>query len=85
MSLEIPPGTDLSKVPLLPNPDGSPPNFVNPPSLKVATYSVSVILMVATIGLVLLRLRTNLKLHKKFGVDDCESPCPHKRSCRSNY
>ncbi|KAI0114414.1 hypothetical protein GGR51DRAFT_504273 [Nemania sp. FL0031] len=70
MSAELPPGTDLSQIPVVPNPDGSPPNFVDPPTLNGATIAVSTILLAASTTLVPLRLRTNLKLHGKFAIDD---------------
>lgn len=70
MSAETPSTVDLSTIPLLANPDGSPPNFVDPPSLKATTYTVTIILMVASFMLVSLRLRANLKLYHKFAIDD---------------
>ncbi|KAI0842312.1 hypothetical protein F5Y06DRAFT_257278 [Hypoxylon sp. FL0890] len=70
MSMELPPGVDLTKIPLLPNPDGSPPNFDNPPSLRVTTYAVTIILMTATFILVSLRFRMNIKIYHKFALDD---------------
>ncbi|KAI0890677.1 uncharacterized protein GGS22DRAFT_194594 [Annulohypoxylon maeteangense] len=70
MSVEIPPGTDPSQTPLFVNPDGSPPNFDNPPSLKVVTYAVTIILIVTSFLLVLSRLRIHLKVHGKFAYDD---------------
>ncbi|KAI1120566.1 hypothetical protein F5Y10DRAFT_258125 [Nemania abortiva] len=70
MSAEIPPGTDLSQIPILANPDGSPPNFINPPSLGGVTIAVSTILLAASTILVPLRLRTNRKICRKFAVDD---------------
>ncbi|KAJ2995732.1 hypothetical protein NUW58_g1189 [Xylaria curta] len=70
MSAEIPLGTDLSQIPLLPNPDGSPPNFIDPPSLEGVTVAVSTILLVVSTILVPLRLRTNYKIYGKFAYDD---------------
>ncbi|KAI1754032.1 hypothetical protein F4782DRAFT_494801 [Xylaria castorea] len=70
MSAEIPPGTDLSQIPLLPNPDGSPPNFIDPPSLEGVTIAVSTILLAASTILVPLRLRTNHKIYGRFAFDD---------------
>ncbi|KAI1475140.1 hypothetical protein F4774DRAFT_398150 [Daldinia eschscholtzii] len=68
--MDVPPGTDLTKVPLLPNPDGSPPNFDNPVSLTLATYSVTIILVVISSVLVLLRVHAHMKAYKKLGLDD---------------
>lgn len=70
--MEIPPGTDLSQIPFVANPDGSPPNFVDPPSLKAVTYAVTIILMVISFLLVLFRVRIHLAGHSKFAFDDCE-------------
>jgi hypothetical protein len=71
MSLEIPPGVDLSKVPMLPNPNGTPPNFENSTSLKPVTWSVTIFLIVWSTFCVLLRLHTNYRMHKKLATDDC--------------
>ncbi|OTA92255.1 hypothetical protein M434DRAFT_32044 [Hypoxylon sp. CO27-5] len=70
MSVEIPPGTNLSRIPFVANPDGSPPNFVNPPSLKAVTYAVTIVLMVISFLLVLFRVRVQLKGHAKLAFDD---------------
>lgn len=72
MTSQLLPGADLTKTPLLPNPNGSPPNFDDPPSLKAATYSVTLIVITLSLALLALRLRTNLKIHKKLATDDCE-------------
>ncbi|KAI1653885.1 hypothetical protein F4813DRAFT_242352 [Daldinia decipiens] len=69
--MEIPPGTDLTKVPLLPNPDGSPPNFDNPVSLKATTFSVTIILVATSSVLVLLRVKAHSKIYKGLALDDC--------------
>lgn len=67
----IPPGTDLSTIPLAPNPNGSPPNFVDPPSLANTILGVAIPLMVISTILVGIRLATNFKNTRKLGLDDC--------------
>ncbi|KAH6641949.1 hypothetical protein C7974DRAFT_301211 [Boeremia exigua] len=66
----IPPGTDLSRVPLMPNPNGDPPNFVNPPSLYSAGLGVGVTLMIMSGIMLVFRLAMNIKLSKKLCLDD---------------
>ncbi|KAI1199745.1 hypothetical protein F5X97DRAFT_341494 [Nemania serpens] len=70
MSAEFPFGTDLSQIPLMPNPDGSPPNFIDPPSLKGVTIAVSTILLSASAIIVPLRLQTNHKIYSRLAYDD---------------
>ncbi|KAI1209701.1 uncharacterized protein F4807DRAFT_460448 [Annulohypoxylon truncatum] len=70
MFMEIPPGADLSQIAFIANPDGSPPNFVDPPSLKAVTCAVIIILMVISFLMVLFRIRMNLKGQEKFTYDD---------------
>lgn len=72
MSMGIPPGADLSKIPLLPNPDGSPSNFDDPPNLTTETYSVTILLMVISTVILPLRLHANFKTYRKLAIDDCE-------------
>ncbi|KAJ4368376.1 hypothetical protein N0V83_006733 [Neocucurbitaria cava] len=55
-SLAIPPGVDLTKVPLAANPSGAPPNFVDSPSLAAVTYGMTCTMMVLAYSLVALRL-----------------------------
>ncbi|KAF2114937.1 hypothetical protein BDV96DRAFT_646803 [Lophiotrema nucula] len=66
----IPPGTDLSKVPLGVNPNGDPPNFVDPPSLTVGVQSVGITLAVTTLIFLVLRLRNYTKLNHGLVLDD---------------
>jgi hypothetical protein len=71
----IPPGADLSKIPLAKNPDGSPPNFMDPPSLVAEAYSVILILMITSFTIMALRLYSNILSHRKLLVDDCKLYC----------
>lgn len=73
MSLAIPPGTDLSKVPLAPNPSGAPPNFVDPPSLANISYGLVSAMLVLSSVLVILRVLSGLKKDRWLKVDDCKS------------
>ena len=72
MSLEIPPGMDLTKVPLAANPSGAPPNFDNPPSLAAVTYGMTCTMMVLAFGLVGLRVLAVFKKERRLKIDDCE-------------
>ncbi|KAF2704336.1 hypothetical protein K504DRAFT_442482 [Pleomassaria siparia CBS 279.74] len=70
MSLEIPPGLDLSKVPMGVNPSGAPPNFIDPPSLGPVTYGVVISLMIVTVPFVFTRIYNNWKQYSRMGLDD---------------
>ncbi|KAI1113916.1 hypothetical protein F5Y14DRAFT_462048 [Nemania sp. NC0429] len=58
------------EIPLTPNPDGSPPNFIDPTSLKGVTIAVSTTLLGASVIIVPLRLRTNYKIYRRLAYDD---------------
>ena len=62
---------DLSKIPVGINPNGDPPNFVNPPSNHATVVGVGVTLSVISLFFVILRLTTNSTIAKKLGLDDC--------------
>ena len=62
-------------MPLVPNPDGSPPNYIDPPSLAPAMTGVGVSLTVVTAFLVIIRIFTNTKSVRGIGVDDSRY-CP---------
>ncbi|KAF7876408.1 hypothetical protein EAF04_001500 [Stromatinia cepivora] len=70
MALNLPPGTDLTRVPLAVNPSGAPPNFVNPPSLIGTVQGVGIALAIVSFGMVCLRWRINLKHDHKITLDD---------------
>lgn len=67
----VPSVNDLSKIPLMPNPHGEPPNFVDPPSLHPTSLSVGLTLMALSGIMLTVRLAVNLKLWKKLYMDDC--------------
>ncbi|KAI1390592.1 uncharacterized protein F4822DRAFT_426440 [Hypoxylon trugodes] len=77
MSVEIPPGANLSQTPLLPNPDGSAPNFVDPRSLETETYSVIIILVIISFIIVSFRIPTHLKIYKRLALDDSTPTARH--------
>ncbi|KAH7383206.1 hypothetical protein BKA66DRAFT_570245 [Pyrenochaeta sp. MPI-SDFR-AT-0127] len=62
--------TDPSKIPLAPNPNGNPPNFVDPPTLEHTIHSFGIALMIISVVLLLLRLYANLKHTGRFRLDD---------------
>ncbi|MCJ1324193.1 hypothetical protein MMC10_000855 [Thelotrema lepadinum] len=57
-------------MPLVPNPDGSPPNYIDPPTLAPAVTGVGVSLTIATTLLVVMRISTNARTAKGLGIDD---------------
>lgn len=69
---QVPPGTDLTTVPLVPNPNGKPPNFVNPPSQADTALGVGLPLVIISTLVVFVRLITNFRSARKLGLDDCE-------------
>lgn len=71
---QIPPGTDLSTVPLAPNPNGNLPNFVNPPSQADTVLGVGLPLVIISTFVVAVRLATNFRSARKLGLDDCKWP-----------
>lgn len=73
MAGAIPPGTDLTRTALGRNPDGSDPNFENPPTLAALTYGVTCTVMVLTSGVVGLRILSAIKKERSIKTDDCKS------------
>ena len=67
----IPPDSDLSTIPLEPNPNGDPPNFVNPPSQAGIAVGLWIFLLIISTFVVAVRLATNLRSARKLGLDDC--------------
>ena len=84
MAAAIPPGADLSKIPLAQNPNGSPPNFVNSPSQSSTDFAVGLPFAVLCTFFVLLRLATNFRHTGKLGLDDCEYPIASQDMARSS-
>lgn len=66
----IPPGTDLSKIPMKANPSGAPPNFDHGPNLINAVQGVGISLAVVTTILLVIRLWIYLKLNRRPLLDD---------------
>lgn len=69
----IPPGLDLSKIPIGLPPTGVSPNFVNPQTLAPVILAVSAVILILTITFVILRLYSNSHAERRFGYDDCAS------------
>lgn len=63
---------DLSKIPLALNPNGSPPNFIDPPSLEPAFLGVGISLITLSAILLSIRILANYKHAGKLWVDDCK-------------
>lgn len=68
----LPPNIDPSRIPIALNPNGDPPNFVDPPSLAHFISAVGMTLIVISALFVIVRLATNLKHTGKLGLDDCK-------------
>jgi len=66
-----PPNVDPSKIPLALNPNGDPPNFIDPPTLAPAVLGVGVTLIIISGIFLILRLIANFKNTRKLGLDDC--------------
>lgn len=64
-------GLDLGRTALVKNPDGSPPNFDNPPSLAGTTYGVCGAMIVVSAMFVAVRIWTNFRMKRSLPVDDC--------------
>ena len=71
MAATIPPGANLSKIPLAQNPNGSPPNFANAPSQSSTDLAVGLPFAILSTCFVFLRLITNFRHTRKLGMDDC--------------
>lgn len=67
----LPPGIDPANTPIAPNPNGDPPNFIDPPSLGPAVLAVGLTLIISSSVFVTLRLITNFKTVGRLGLDDC--------------
>ncbi|KAI1194758.1 hypothetical protein F5X97DRAFT_265193 [Nemania serpens] len=66
----LPPGVDLSQVPLVPNPNGSPPNFNGGPTLEPTILGTGIVFIALSIVCVLIRLRTGLVNTRRLYADD---------------
>lgn len=70
----IPPGIDLSKIPMAPPPPGINSNFVNPESLATPAIVIGVSMLVMTAFVVIVRLFSNYHAARGLGWDDCIFP-----------
>ncbi|KAF3056812.1 hypothetical protein CFAM422_012615 [Trichoderma lentiforme] len=70
--MAIPQGNiDFSKLPLSPNPDGSPPNFVGGQSLETANLSIGAVIISLSIIFVAVRIYASCKNVGRLFLDDC--------------
>lgn len=68
----VPPAYDLSKIPLLPNPNPAvPSNFIDPPTLAPVLQGVGITFAIIAIIFVAIRLHSNARAARKLGLDDC--------------
>ena len=63
---------DLSKIPLIANPDGSPPNLAGGPSLETVNLIVGVILIALSAIVVTIRIYAGHRCVGRLFLDDCE-------------
>lgn len=68
---DVPPGIDLSQIPLAPNPNGDPPNFDGGPTLEPTILATGIVFIAISLIFVIIRLGTSLKTTGKFRLDDC--------------
>lgn len=65
------PNVDYWQVPSAKPPNGTTPNFVNPPSIGYRQTVTNIVVLVIMIIVVLLRLYTRIFIVKSIGYDDC--------------
>jgi uncharacterized protein YPO0396 len=70
MSFTLPPGLDLSHIPLAANPNGSPPNFDHGPSLRPLVIGLDVMMIVVSALFVGIRTWVNCRQLSKIMLDD---------------
>ena len=75
MAAQLPPGVDLSTIPIGPPPPGVQSNFVDPYSAAPAATAVIAILIVLQVVFVSIRLYGNIKSFHNLAIDDCEFEC----------
>jgi hypothetical protein len=61
----------LMHIPLMPPPPGITSNFNDPPTRGKQTQIAIAVTLSFMIPLLILRIRTRLRYHKAFGLDDC--------------
>lgn len=69
--ISLPPGTDLSTIPLVAPPPGMSSNFVDPESLANTIMAIGILMLVLTAFVVIVRLFTNYYGTRGLGLDDC--------------
>ena len=67
----LPPGVDLSTIPIAPNPNGDPPNFIDPPNQEALVLAAGVPLVATACVFVTVRVFSNLRIAGKLPSDDC--------------
>lgn len=70
----LPPGIDLSTIPLAAPPPGATSNFINPESLATTFMGIGVFMLVLTAIVVIVRLFSNYRATRGLGWDDCIIP-----------
>ncbi|KAK7943818.1 plasma membrane protein Pth11 [Apiospora aurea] len=63
-------GLDLSTIPLQENPDGSPPNYVDPPSLEATVQAVGITFGLIALALIVVRLLACRRAPRSLALDD---------------
>ncbi|KAI0535047.1 hypothetical protein GGR58DRAFT_480561 [Xylaria digitata] len=66
----LPPGADLSTIPLTVNPNGSPPDFDGGPSLQTAVLGTGVVFITVSFTVLLIRLYAVFKTTKRLYAED---------------
>jgi hypothetical protein len=74
--MNFPPDTDLMSLPMAINPNGDPPNFINPPSLKNTMLGLGVALIAISGPMLILRLIANWRHSKRLYMDDSKYIIP---------
>ncbi|KAK3385912.1 hypothetical protein B0H63DRAFT_473829 [Podospora didyma] len=70
MSAELPPGMDLSMIPLAANPSGAPPDFDHGPSLEPVVLGTGITFIIISSLMLMLRFYTGLKKSRRLFADD---------------
>jgi hypothetical protein len=65
------PTVDYWNVPAATPPNGTIPNFVDPPNIGYRQTTTNIVVLVIMIIVVFLRLYTRIFIVKSFGYDDC--------------
>ena len=72
MASQLPPGVDLSTIPLSSPTPGHSPNFENPPDSQASiVLGTGISFGIVSLVFVVLRMWTNSSVTKKLSIDDC--------------